>query len=199
MTAYGDIVEAQKQRELSAVGQNAKAREEIERKYAKKQQQIAIMQAIINGALGVTKAFAQSGIFGYITGALIALATFAEIQVIRAQKFAKGGKVRPGHELPGAPAGGDNTLALVKPGEVILNERQQLYAGGADFFKSIGVPGFQTGGVVGEPAPATTSLEGGSLVRQLAAAMNTMRVVLNVNELNDAQDELNVINKTSGL
>jgi hypothetical protein len=44
---------------------------------------------------------------------------------------------------------GDNTLAYVKQGEVILNQHQQALAGGSSFFKSLGVPGFNGGGVVG--------------------------------------------------
>jgi hypothetical protein len=43
---------------------------------------------------------------------------------------------------------GDNTLAYVRQGEVILNQQQQA-AGGSRFFKSLGVPGFNAGGVVG--------------------------------------------------
>lgn len=44
---------------------------------------------------------------------------------------------------------GDNTLAYVKQGEVILNEQQQRLAGGSMFFKSLGIPGFNGGGLVG--------------------------------------------------
>jgi hypothetical protein len=46
-------------------------------------------------------------------------------------------------------SGGDNTLAYVRQGEVILNQQQQALAGGSRFFKSLGVPGFNAGGVVG--------------------------------------------------
>jgi hypothetical protein len=41
---------------------------------------------------------------------------------------------------------GDNTLAYVRQGEVILNQQQQALAGGSRFFKSLGVPGFNAGG-----------------------------------------------------
>jgi len=49
---------------------------------------------------------------------------------------------------------GDNVLATVKRGEVVLNERQQAALGGAATFRSIGVPGFATGGMVSPPLPA---------------------------------------------
>jgi hypothetical protein len=47
------------------------------------------------------------------------------------------------------PSNGDNTPAYVRQGEVILNQQQQALAGGSRFFKSLCVPGFNAGGVVG--------------------------------------------------
>jgi hypothetical protein len=49
--------------------------------------------------------------------------------------------------------GGDNVLATVKRGEVILNRQQQQRAGGSAFFRSIGVPGFVNGGIAGLGSP----------------------------------------------
>lgn len=40
-------------------------------------------------------------------------------------------------------------MAYVRQGEVILNAEQQARAGGSKFFRSIGVPGFADGGMVG--------------------------------------------------
>lgn len=56
-------------------------------------------------------------------------------------------------ELPNIPTqpGGDNLLITAKRGEVVLNESQQARLGGAMTFRSIGVPGFNTGGIVGGP------------------------------------------------
>lgn len=44
---------------------------------------------------------------------------------------------------------GDNLLATVRTGEVILNESQQAALGGDNTFRSIGVAGFASGGKVG--------------------------------------------------
>jgi len=195
-SSFGQLFEAQKQRELSAVGDNAKKREEIERKYASRQQAISVVQAIINVAQGITKAIAQGGILGLITGAVVAAAGAAQISVIRSQAFAEGGAVQTGSELPGLPKSGDNTLALVKPGEVILNQAQQARLGGAAMFKRIGVPGFASGGVVGSPEPDVSNL---SQTANLGKMIRGLKVTLNVNELHDAEDELEVINETSEL
>lgn len=72
--------------------------ERIRREYAKKQKQIAIIQAIINTALGVTQALAQEGPIGIITGALVALAGAYEISIISGQEFEKGGHGKLGKE-----------------------------------------------------------------------------------------------------
>lgn len=89
--ALGDIFSAQKQRELNAAGDNAQKREEIERKYFKKEQTLAVGQAIINGALAVTKATAQTGILAPLVIPTIIAATAAQVGLILSQKFAEGG------------------------------------------------------------------------------------------------------------
>lgn len=52
---------------------------------------LAVGQATINTALGVTKAYAQGGVLGFVTGAGILAAGIAQIATIKAQKFGKGG------------------------------------------------------------------------------------------------------------
>jgi hypothetical protein len=114
VSSISNLIEAQKQKELSAVGQNAAARERIEKEYYKKQKAWAISQAIINGALAVTNLIANvpGSVINPATWAGIAIAgaaTLAEIAVIASQSFAKGGLVygetlaRVG-EYPGAHA-----------------------------------------------------------------------------------------------
>lgn len=61
--------------------------------------------------------------------------------------FATGGLVTGG--VPIKRSNGDNVLATLKKGEVVLNESQQRALGGAAMFRHIGVPGFASGGLVG--------------------------------------------------
>jgi hypothetical protein len=66
---------------------------------------------------------------------------------------------------------GDNVLATVKRGEVVLNERQQSALGGARTFRAIGVPGFAEGGAIGAPniaAIRSVSGAGGDITGLLA-------------------------------
>jgi hypothetical protein len=93
LDAIAGFTTAAKEKELAAAGDNAEKREKIEKKYAQKQKKIAIAQALINGALGITKAFGQTGILGFISAGLIAAQTAAQVAVINAQSFAKGGIV----------------------------------------------------------------------------------------------------------
>lgn len=62
-----------------------------------------------------------------------------------------GSRVTDAQNIPTQP-GGDNVLAMVRQGEVVLNDGQQRrlfeYAG-PDVFRRIGVPGFQSGGAIG--------------------------------------------------
>lgn len=61
--------------------------------------------------------------------------------------FATGGLVTGG--LPIQRSNGDNVLATLKRGEVVLNNKQQMALGGPSIFRYIGVPGFASGGIAG--------------------------------------------------
>lgn len=62
--------------------------------------------------------------------------------------YASGGLIRSNFGTPIHRSNGDNILATVKTGEVILNERHQKALGGASTFARIGVPGFADSGFV---------------------------------------------------
>jgi len=136
----------------------AQRSEELQAEAARQEKDIAIKKALINGALGITKAFAELlPPFNFIQAAAIAASTAAQVAVINSQEFAEGGLVRDlsNHNglIGGSPnikakPNGDNILATVRTGEVILNKRQQAALGGARTFASIGVPGFVEGGLV---------------------------------------------------
>lgn len=62
-----------------------------ERDRARKAKNYAIAEAIANTAVGFTKALAQGGILGIITGGAVALSGAAQLAKIEAQEFATGG------------------------------------------------------------------------------------------------------------
>ena len=79
-------------KELENAEGNAKKQEEIRKKYAKKQQAMSIVQAIISGAEGIVKTGSQLGYPLAIPFQIaLGLQTLAQIALIRGQKFEKGG------------------------------------------------------------------------------------------------------------
>jgi hypothetical protein len=153
------------EQQLQANKQNAeaiaKAQEEAEREAAKKSKIIAIIQSIINTALAVTKQLA----IGNVAGAVLAGITGgAQTAVIAAQPLAKGGVVGKGDDIVQFANGGrvtsrgnikplsngDNVLATLKTGEIVLNESQQRRIGYASL-KRAQIPNFANGGLVGAP------------------------------------------------
>lgn len=118
-STFTDLFEAQKQKELSAVGDNAEKRAAIEKKYAKKQQILAIGQAVVDAALGIQKTVATLGMplaipFIAASAALSAV----QIGIIASQKFAEGEVDIAG---PSHSRGGIN--AEIEGGESVINKR----------------------------------------------------------------------------
>ena len=93
-------LEAQYQAQLTAAGDNAEKREQIEaeyeqkklelqKKYADVDMAINIAKTVANGAAGVVRALAEpGGVAGYVLAALVGVTTAAEIATIVAQRNA---------------------------------------------------------------------------------------------------------------
>jgi hypothetical protein len=92
-----------------------------------------IAQAIANTAVGVTKAFAEGGLLGFVTGALVAAAGAIEIQKIQAQQFAKGVKNFAGGWALVGEGLGEELVHLPKGSDVhTASETRRMLAGGFD-------------------------------------------------------------------
>ena len=102
------------------------------------------------------------------------------------------GRITTAQNIP-TQAGGDNVLAKVRRGEVILNKTQQERAGGSAFFRSIGVPSFQTGGTFGidSTTDSPTTQQGGvdleALGEVIATKMNDIKIVAIESDITNAQ------------
>ena len=127
--------------------------EAIRLKAAKEDKKIAIIQAIIQGALAVQRALASVPFPANLLAAIpTGIAAAAQIATIAAQPLAEGGvvtgeRVTRKQNIP-TRSNGDNVLAYVKRGEVVLNQRQQSLLGGSPTFRRIGIKGFADGGIV---------------------------------------------------
>ena len=131
-----------------------KQQQELQLKAAKQEKKIAIAQSIIQGALAVQRALNSFPFPPLSTGQAIAAGIFAGIQTatIIAQPLAEGGvvtgqRINQKQNIP-TRSNGDNVLAFVKRGEVVLNQRQQALLGGSPTFRKIGIKGFADGGLV---------------------------------------------------
>lgn len=184
----GRIRAKQIQREIDAAKRQREAAEaqaeEAQKKAAKREKTLALLQAVVQGSLAVIRALAAPPGFPLNLGSVVLTTALAGAQIatIAAQPLAEGGvitgrRVTDRQNIP-TQAKGDNVLAVVKRGEVVLNEGQQRRLGGYQTFKSIGVPGFASGGVIGAPtisAPALPALQG-----------ENMNLVQAINEKTDA-------------
>lgn len=154
-----------------------KKKEAIEADAAKKRKRLAIVEAVINTALAITKALTGAvPPLSFVLAALAAVAGAAQIAVINSQKFAQGGAVRFRSGIFGGrphSAGGtkgvfeDGTQVEVEEDEmfIVLNKRatkqirqlsdfnylhggRKFESGGTlDFTPQVGAPG-EAGGTV---------------------------------------------------
>ena len=180
----GRIRAKQIQQEIDAAKrQRAQAEaqaEEAQKKAAKREKSLAIIQATVQGALAVVRAIAAPPGFPLNLPSVITTGVLAAAQVatIAAQPLATGGivgisgrRVTDRQNMP-TRSNGDNVLATVKRGEVVLNERHQRLLGGAATFNAIGVPGFAGSGAIGAPNIAATVAGGNDRVIELIEAVN---------------------------
>jgi hypothetical protein len=121
------------------------------------------------------------------------LARVRAITSVEVPGFAQGGlsgkRITRGDGAPIRRSNGDNILATVKTGEVILNERQQSALGGPATFARIGVPGFADGGIA-QAARSTEIIDSGQ--GAIVDAIRAMRVVVSVEEITRVSNQLQI-------
>jgi len=149
-----------------------KKKEDLERKQFNRKKKQDTAQAIIDVAKAISTDIGNYGAPippNFLSIAAVgfdAVLGAAKVGAIQAQQYATGGKVEitPNGKINTTPnipqqANGDNVLATIKTGEVVLNEEQQQKAGGPSFFRALGVPGFASGGVI-KPAYQARTYQG---------------------------------------
>lgn len=119
-----------------------------------------------------------------------------EITSVDVDGFAGGGltgkKITSTDGRPIRRSNGDNLLATVKTGEVILNKRQQNALGGASTFRKIGVPGFADGGLAGmgvQSVRDTANIADAGL-QPIVDAIKELQIQVSVTEISDVQSTL---------
>ena len=205
----GDLQEAQLQEKADArqlqIEKNALRQEnEIKRKQFETDKKYAIAQIIITTALNVIKSLGNYFKMAFaIAQGLIQLSAVNSQQFVPAfaegglvNGFANGGlsgtKITKGMGIPIKRSNGDNLLATIKTGEVILNQHQQAALGGARTFKKIGVPGFADGGMIN-----TNNISNES--DRIVEAINNLNLVVSVSEITSVQNRIQAIETSTSL
>ena len=141
---------------------------------------------------------AGSPVRGAIAAGIAIASGLARVLAInQVNGFANGGltgtRIMSHHGSPINRSNGDNRLATVRTGEVILNERQQAALGGARTFANIGVPGFASGGFVSSTARAS---ESSINFNQMMQAFTQVPIVVTVEDINVGQTRVgNIVNR----
>ena len=157
--------EEQLEAEIASAQKLEQAKEELAKKAAKQQKAQAILQSIINTALAVSAAYFTPPAPNIPAAILAGILGAAQTGIIAAQPLAKGGVVGIGDEIVQFAGGGkvtnrgnikplsngDNVLATLKTGEVVLNQAQQKRIG-YRALKAAKIPNFANGGLVGAPS-----------------------------------------------
>jgi hypothetical protein len=168
-----------------------------------------LIAQVTAGSLGTPDSILSGGITGAIRAGILvglvktafsigrnALAKFADGGLVEnIDGFASGGLsgtlITSKMGKPIRRSNGDNLLATVKTGEVILNQRQQNALGGSNTFRKIGVPGFANGGMI-PSVPLDTNTA-------LIESLRNMQLVVSVSEITSVQNRLKTIEESTSL
>lgn len=165
----------------------------IEKKAFEKKKKLDTLQAVINGAVAVTKTFAQLGFpAGVFAASLIAAETLAEIALIRKQKFEKGGMVHGArHSAGGVPAeleGGEYVISRKGVNAMTLPMLEAINAGmmpAINFANRARSLVMEKGGVVATNVGAAVNNDYQAVVAEMRALridMNTWQRELQVKQ-----------------
>lgn len=163
------------------------------------------------GEMAINQIAQYGVVLGTVRTAIVGAGMFAAFELAK-QKisgFAEGGLITPEQGLPITRDNGDNRLATVKTGEVILNEPQQQglkQLAGVDVFRKLRIPGFVGGGLVlgdgGFASRSTVSQITNSFeIKQ--AVVEAMRLmppsIVHVTEINRVQGNVNSVKVNASL
>ena len=144
-------------------------------------------QAAANPLNAVT--FGGAGLAQIAILAATSLAKYGvALGTINAQQFAKGGRVLRNGLINGSSnmptqSNGDNVLATVKTGEVILNASQQAMLGGHKTFAAMGVPGFANGGLIPNVSSSSIGFDSIAFAEIIVNGINNKQVFVSQQDI----------------
>ena len=199
------VLEEQKDAGLITQQQYEEGVEGIQKKAFEKKKRLDIAQAIINGALAMTKVASQTGILTFAFSPFIAAMTAAQVALIQGQKFARGGMIEEfangGMVYGNSHANGGEKFAVggrvveLEGGEAVINKRStsmfrnQLSAMNA----AGGGVKFADGGLMNMPSFAQSQFSATSQAGMMGAIGQGGRVVVVESDISTVQNTVSVI------
>jgi len=178
---------------------------QVQKKAFERKKRMDIAQAIINGALAMTKVTAQTGILAFGFSPFIAAMTAAQIAVIASQKFAKGGLIEKfadggmvngkSHAQGGEKFAVGGRVAELEGGEAVINKRStamfktQLSAMNA----AGGGVKFADGGLLNMPSFASSQFSAIGQQNMMNAMSQNNKVVVVESDITNSQNTVGLI------
>jgi len=178
---------------------------QVQKKAFERKKRMDIAQAIVNGALAMTKVTAQTGILAFGFSPFIAAMTAAQIAVIASQKFAKGGLIEKfadggmvngkSHAQGGEKFAVGGRVAELEGGEAVINKRStamfksQLSAMNA----AGGGVKFADGGLLNMPSFASSQFSAIGQQNMMGAMGQNNKVVVVESDITTSQNTVGLI------
>ena len=174
----------------------------INKEFARKEKNMARAQAIINGALAVTKAYAQTGVLGTFVVPLIIASTMMQLAVIDSQEFAKGGMIEEfagggmvkgkSHAQGGEKFAVGGRVVELEGGEAVINKRStSMFKGQLSAMNSAGGGvKFADGGLLNSPSFSAARFNSAGFN---AASGGSNKVVVVESDITNSQRQVKAI------
>jgi hypothetical protein len=199
------LLEERKEAGVITEEQYEKQLEQVQRKAFERKKRLDIAQAVVNGALAMTKVAADTGILAFAFSPFIAAMTAAQIAVIASQKFANGGMIEEfanggmvhgkSHAQGGEKFAVGGRVVELEGGEAVINKRStsmfknQLSA----INEAGGGVKFADGGLMNMPSFAQSQFNAVSQQSMMGAIGQSNRVVVVEADITKSQNTVSLI------
>ena len=199
------ILEERKEAGLITEAQYEAQLEQVQKKAFERKKRLDIAQAIVNGALAMTKVASQTGILTFAFSPFIAAMTAAQIAVIASQKFANGGMIEEfanggmvqgkSHAQGGEKFAVGGRVVELEGGEAVINKRSTaMFKGQLSAMNAAGGGvKFADGGLTNLPSFAQSQFNAVGQQNMMGAIGQSNRVVVVEADITNSQNTVGLI------
>jgi len=199
------ILEERKEAGLITEAQYEAQLEQVQKKAFERKKRLDIAQAIVNGALAMTKVASQTGILTFAFSPFIAAMTAAQIAVIASQKFANGGMIEEfanggmvqgkSHAQGGEKFAVGGRVVELEGGEAVINKRSTaMFKGQLSAMNAAGGGvKFADGGLMNLPSFAQSQFNAVGQQNMMGAIGQSNRVVVVEADITNSQNTVGLI------